>query len=170
MAKATRAHSTPQRTKRLRKIAAAPKCNAARQDSELLKLGCQLDLLVQRYQCARQRFVPVNQVHTKMLDQWRQANPGYSEAQLAEAYADIYKQLSEAVGGEHPDDVLDESDNISRAIMAIPATTVRGLAVKARLAAFGAEEYWYDNDEDADWGVLTLRKLVDAVIQVAASA
>src|ERR1019366_9066045 len=63
-----------------------------------------------------------------------------------------------------------EVNGVSRAIVAIPATTIAGLAVKARLAAFANEGCWDDSDEDADWEVLVVRKLVDAVIRVAASS
>jgi hypothetical protein len=35
--------------------------------------------------------------------------------------------------------------------------------VKARLAAFAVSEYWTARDEDADWEVLLLWKLIDSV-------
>jgi hypothetical protein len=125
---------------------------------------------VQRFECARQRFIPVNEAHTKLLAEWRQTHPGYSEDQILGAYIDIYNSLREGVG-EHPDDVMNDVDGVSNAIVAIPATTIAGLAVKARLAAFAnAGSDWEESDKDADWEVLTARKLVEAVIQVAASS
>jgi hypothetical protein len=69
--------------------------------------------------------------------------------------------------GEHPDDILNRSDAPSRAILAIPATTLAGLAVKARLAKFGASNIWDESDEDADWDHLVLRNLVEAVLELA---
>ena len=62
--------------------------------------------------------------------------------------------------------MMNEVDGVSRAIVAIPATTIAGLAVKARLAAFAND--W--DDSDNDWDVLTVRKLVDAVIRLASSS
>jgi hypothetical protein len=38
------------------------------------------------------------------------------------------------------------------------------------LAAFAADDLWTTSDEDADWDVLAMRKLLNSVIQVAASS
>ena len=163
----TRVHSTPQRFKSSRKSKGASASNEAGHDLELLKLGRKLDLLAQRYEAARQRFIPVNETHKKLLAQWKKAHPGYNDDQIMAAYIEIETVLREGVG-EHPDDAMDEVDGVSRAIVAIPATTIAGLAVKARLAAFAND--WDDSDKDAeDWDVLTMRKLVDAVIRLASS-
>ena len=166
---AKRVHSTPQRIKSSRKSKGASKSNEAGRDLDLLKLGRQLDLLVQRYETARQRFIPVNEAHKRLIAKWCQAHPGYNNDQVSAAYCEIYDDLREGIG-EHPDDAMGEVDGVSRAIVAIPATTIAGLAVKARLAAFANEGCWDDSDEDADWEVLVVRKLVDAVIRLAASS
>ena len=105
---------------------------------DLLKLGRQLDLLVQRYETARQRFIPVNEAHKRLIAKWCQAHPGYNNDQVGAAYCEIYDDLCEGIG-EHPDDVMNEVNGVSRAIVAIPAITIAGLAVKARLAAFANE-------------------------------
>ncbi|WOH70675.1 hypothetical protein RX330_20475 [Bradyrhizobium sp. NDS-1] len=70
---------------------------------------------------------------------------------------------------EHPDDILTEAGPVCRAILAAPARTVAGLAVKARLAAFGAPTYWQKSDEDADWDILVMRQLVESVIHTASA-
>jgi hypothetical protein len=156
MPKADRVHSTP------RTVASE---FLTGDDLELLKLGRQLDLLAQRYEAARQRFIPVNEAHKKLLAKWRQEHPGYNDDQVMAAYIEIENVLTEGIG-EHADDVMNEVDGVSRAIVAIPATTIAGLAVKARLAAFAND--W--DDSDNDWDVLTVRKLVDAVIRLASSS
>jgi hypothetical protein len=158
---------TPQRFKSSRKSKGPSASNEAGHDLELLKLGRQLDLLAQRWEAARQRFIPVNEAHERLLAQWKQEHPGYNKDQIMAAYIEIENILREGVG-EHPDEAMDEVDGVSRAIVAIPATTIAGLAVKARLAAFA--NYWDDSDKDAqDWDVLTMRNLVDAVIRLASS-
>jgi hypothetical protein len=168
MAQANRVHSTAQRIKSSRKSKGAPKSNEAGRDLELLRLGRQLDLLVQRFETARQRFIPVWEAHT-LCGKWLQAHPGCAEDQVTAAYLEILGDLSEGMG-EHPDDVMNEVSGVSRAIVAIPATTIAGLAVKARLAAFANDgSDWNESDEDADWEVLCARKLVEAVIGVAAA-
>jgi hypothetical protein len=87
-----------------------------------------------------------------------------------------YTRIYQAVGlealdaqGAHPDDIMARSDLPSRAILAIPATTLAGLAVKARLAKFGASHIWEASDDDAEWDHLVLRNLVDAVLELAAA-
>jgi hypothetical protein len=135
---------------------------------ELLKLGRQLDLLVRRYETARQRFTPVHEAHTRLLAKWRQAHPNYNDDQISAADLDIYDDLSGGIG-ENQDDVLNEVAGIWPAIVAIPAITIARLGVKARLVAFANEDNWDGSDEDADWGVLVVRKLVDALIKAASS-
>ena len=95
------------------------------------------------------------------------ANPGTG------SYKRIYEELGlQAMDdrGEHPDDLLVKLDPIARRILAVPATTLAGLSVKARLAKFSEPDLWKENDTDADWGDLCVRKLVDAAIELAASA
>jgi hypothetical protein len=169
MAKTKRVRSAQQRIKSSRKRKGASASKESGHDLELLKLGRQLDLLVQRYETARQRFIPVNDAQKRLMAKWCQAHPGYNNDQLMAAYIEIEKDLSEGIG-EHPDDAMNDVDGVSRAIVAIPATTIAGLAVKARLAAFANEGSWDDSDEDADCEVLTVRKLVDAVIRLASSS
>jgi hypothetical protein len=70
----------------------------------------------------------------------------------------------------HPDNIMDEIDPIGGAVMAIPALTLAGLSVKARLVKFGASTYWTESDDDADWDKLLVRKAIDAVIHAAAAA
>jgi hypothetical protein len=151
-------NSTPPRTKSPRKSKCASKSNETGQDLELLKLGRQLDLLVQRHACARQRFIPVWEAHKRLCLK----HPGSDDVE-------ILRDLSEGMG-EHPDRPLGEIGKVSDAILAIPATSTAGLAVKARLAAFAAEDYWDGSDKSQDWEKIVLRKLVDSVIQVAASS
>lgn len=145
-----RVHSTPHKTKSLRKSKSGSRSTETGQDLELLKLGRQLDLLLQRYECARQRFIPVWEAHKRLCVK----HPGSDEVE-------ILRDLSEGMG-EHPDDPLGEIGDVSDAILAIPATTTAGPAAKARLAAFAAEDYWDGSAESNDWEKIVLRKLVDA--------
>jgi hypothetical protein len=51
-----------------------------------------------------------------------------------------------------------------RWIMTLPATTLAGLAIKARVARFSCEHLWEEPEEDLDWDELMTRKLIDAVL------
>jgi hypothetical protein len=63
--------------------------------------------------------------------------------------------------------VLRSLDPIERAIMAIPATTVVGLGVKARHAALVLSHYWTDTPERLDWHARTVRLLIESTCTVA---
>lgn len=63
--------------------------------------------------------------------------------------------------------ILSALDPIERAIMAIPATTVVGLGVKARHAAHVLSNYWADAPEQLDWHAKTVRLLIESTCAVA---
>ena len=60
-------------------------------------------------------------------------------------------------------------DPIAREILAVPALTLDGLAIKARVAKWAASDFWTESNEDVDWDKLCVRELIDAVIQMAAT-
>jgi hypothetical protein len=63
--------------------------------------------------------------------------------------------------------VLRLLDPIERAIIAIPATTVVGLGVKARHAAHVLSHYWTDTPERLDWHTRAVRLLIESTCTVA---
>jgi hypothetical protein len=141
-------------------------------DAELIELGHQHDLIAQRHAAAVARFRPKWDEHRQLMKDWKSDNPGLS----SEEYMAAYNRIANEIGltameesGLHPDDLLEESEPIARAILAIPAITVAGLSVKARLARFGADGLWDENDGAADWSDLLVRNVIDAVVHVAAS-
>jgi hypothetical protein len=137
-------------------------------DEELLAYGRDLDSCIHDYKIAHAKFRPLWDRLDERLDAERPAEN--------ESFVDWHHRLCDEIGlsaledkHEHPDDPTNRSDAPSRAILAIPATTLTGLAVKARLARFGASHIWDKSDDDADWDHLVLRKLVDAVLDLAAT-
>jgi hypothetical protein len=141
-------------------------------DAELIALGRQLDILRQRHAAAVATCAPLWEESGRRLEEWKRLHAGYTHIALGE----VMRKINDDVGlgsieraKQHPDDIMSESDSVSRAIIAIPAITIAGLRVKARLAAFAAPNYWDENDKDADWDHLAVRKLIDAVIGVAAA-
>lgn len=138
---------------------------AMRQDEELLAYGRELDTHIHDHKTACARYRPL----------WDKLSARLGEERDNETNRNSYSQICDDVGltalalqSEHPDDILMRAEAPSRAILAIPATTLSGLAVKARLATFGAEHIWNESDADADWDHLVLRNLVDAVLELAA--
>ncbi|WP_316174530.1 hypothetical protein [Bradyrhizobium sp. SZCCHNRI1073] len=56
---------------------------------------------------------------------------------------------------------------IERAIMAAPAYSIVGLGVKARHAAYVMSQYWEDSTDKIDWETQAVRRLIEAVCDVA---
>jgi hypothetical protein len=156
-------------------VASSPPAAASAQiapDAELIALGKQFDQVVQDYQVATARLTPFWNKQRSQFEDWQVQNPSRDPDELMTAYSRIADQIGLTAQerlGEHPDDITERAHPISEAILRIPATALVGLAVKARLAAFGAEHFWKASDDDADWDQLVVRKLIDAVIALAAS-
>jgi hypothetical protein len=139
-------------------------------DAELIELGNKLSKLVQEYhsECARLR--PFWDEHKRLMAAWEESHPYSKEGEALAAYERISAEigLDEQEKLSHPDDVMDRIDPVAAAIMAIPATTWAGVLVKAQLAKFAADDFWGRSEDDLDWDKKTMRKLVDAVIDMAA--
>jgi hypothetical protein len=56
---------------------------------------------------------------------------------------------------------------IERAIISAPAHTIIGLGVKARHAAYVMSQYWEEPTDKIDWEAQTIRRLIEAVCEVA---
>ena len=135
------------RWRREAELTAAP---ALAPDAELLALGKQVDQLERQYHEVMERDRPRIE----------------RELQLLEAQ-EPFEKLDEEFGPQsRPDalDILDTMDAPIRRIMALPVTTLAGLAVKARVARFSCEHFWDEPEEDLDWHELMARKLIDAVL------
>lgn len=140
-------------------------------DAELINLGRLMDALIPQHQAARQRFLPLWGERERLMKVWLANHPGqritHEDTLRISEEAGLLRAEREDV---HPDDIIDQLDPVSNAIIAIPALTLAGLAVKARLAKFGARHYWDAGDDDVDWDQLVMRSAIDAVIHAAAAA
>ena len=143
-------------------------------DAELVALGRKLDDIIQRHAIATERCGPLWDEQDRLLEEWFTAHSrpdderGRDEKVLA-----ALQRIQDDVGltalyenGYCVETILAEAVPISFSIMAIPATTIVGLKVKAKLAKFGAPSLWEEADDDADWGDLVARKLIDEVLSV----
>ena len=123
---------------------------AASADVELLALAKQFDQLERQYHEVIERDRPRVERELQLLETQEPS-----------------EKLDEEFGPQsRPDalDILDMMDAPIRRIMALPATTLAGLAVKARVARFSCELFWDKPEEDLDWDELMARKLIDAVL------
>ncbi len=139
-------------------------------DAELIELGKKLSKLTQEYYSEVARMRPFWHEHKKRMDAWIEDHPDRKDGQSMKEYyrlsGEIGMDAAEKAG--HPDDVMERITPISDAILAIPATSWAGVIVKAQLARFGAGHYWDRSEDDTDWDQIVMRKLCDAVIDMAA--
>jgi hypothetical protein len=90
--------------------------------------------------------------------------------QFEEIAANVAKLQNSAAPNEHLELIeamLGRLEPIELAIMALPARTVEGLAVKARHAAYGISEYWNAPLDQIDWDARAVRLLIEAVCKSA---
>jgi hypothetical protein len=140
---------------------------AVQPDVELLALGQQLDRLFAMQKVACERYKPQWEAFNREAQKMLATVPNSNEAWWA-MWDRV--EVETPVDYPHPDDIIGAADGPSRAVMALPATTLADLAVKARLAKFTCSEFWTESDEDADWDHLVLRNLIDAVLELAGKA
>lgn len=146
----------------------ASNAKANHPDDVLLTYGRELDSCIHDHKTTCAKYRPLwDNLSARLQDETRRHDES-SVSWHGRIYAEVGLEALDQQG-EHPDDIIGRSDAPSRAIMAIPATTLAGLAVKARLAKFGASHIWKESDGDADWDHLVLRNLVDAVLELAAA-
>jgi hypothetical protein len=65
------------------------------------------------------------------------------------------------------EEILVRLDPIERAIMAAKASTIVGLGVKARHAAYVTSQYWSEPSYKLDWDVRAIRLFIEAVCEAA---
>jgi hypothetical protein len=140
----------------------------ANPDAELLALGERFDALMKLYDDAEVRSEPYQTAFSR---------EGAKLAETAPNPDGVWEELCDRLEREYPiayptcDDVIDLTGEPSRQIMALPAFTPEGLAVKARLARFHCSHFWRVADEEkADWDDLVARKLIDAVLAMGAQS
>lgn len=134
-------------------------------DAELLELGKQLDALMARYELAQERWRPHSKAWARELAKMRETVPNSQEAWDA-AWARV--DAAYPIDHETPDDVLAGADDLCLAITELPATTIEGLGVKARLTRFN--RMWDSSWDGGDWEHMAVRQLVEAVEALARNA
>jgi hypothetical protein len=131
------------------------------EDAELIALGGQLDALVIEFHKSAKAWDAVEQARRRVLLALPESPSGEERYDLAE------REVPDPVGIRHTDDISNSMNNVWLKIMGLPAFTIAGPGVKARLAAFSCEHF-YDKDDDlAEWDHLGARQLIDAVLKLA---
>jgi hypothetical protein len=143
-------------------------------DAELIELGRRWDVL--EVQCARAEELsePNEQAWVAALDAIDQkATVDGVRQHVPDA---VFLEAAKQADALHPlpsptvTEVFDAMGPIERRILALPATSLAGLAVKARLAKFGCPNLWAKSADDADWNEVLVRNLIEAAIAAGGAA
>ncbi len=147
---------------------------AAGDDDELLALGRQMEPVYSR-------FYELNKITRPLWEEYNELLSPYLEACKARKITD--KRLLEIIGelqtslkhgdetleslAKQMDDLTEATDQPFRRIIALPAHTLAGVAVKAKSAAFACEHFFFEEEDDADWDHKLARSVIKAVLALA---
>jgi hypothetical protein len=147
-------------------------------DHELLWLGERLDALLP--ELTDSQLASFAAVDAADEEAWRRAGltggEGEGDPLTEEEHARLWgmmKVVRAELGTDNAirtcDEVWGRADAIHRAIIARPAQTLRGVAVKARAAAvLVVDQLWDKPARDLDWDDEVVRKLVESICDAAA--
>jgi hypothetical protein len=143
-------------------LAAAAPCSAS-DDSELINLDKQVDAIEASYEEAAR----LSQPHWDAIEAWVRSQKRRDIS--PESYSAAMERLEQEFPLPKPDcdEITGMMDKPMRRIMALPAFTPAGLAVKARLVKSEYSALWEEPFEDLDWDKMKLRALVDSVLAFA---
>lgn len=101
--------------------------------------------------------------HHRLFDEMRAENRTHTE----EEYEARFKPIEELLPSPCSDDIMGQMDAPIRRIMALPAFTLAGLAVKTRATAYAYPKIYNCDLADADWHDMHIRMLIAAVLTMA---
>jgi hypothetical protein len=141
---------------------------AATADAELLELGRRMDALTAEYWRIHELDAPWREAYNALVDDFRRRHKEGLTPDSAAFLAEM-KDIEDRYRQNNPsaDDMTDAMNEPSRKIMALPAFTPAGLAVKARAAAFACSHFYREEFHDADWDHMHVRTLIDATLVMA---
>jgi hypothetical protein len=138
--------------------------SAASSDAELLKLGEQFDE-------AYAEWVPLHAEWRKQSELFEAAYKIEPGDQKLEKYFAALEAHPAGAAGDANDAAIDRCNDLSNAVRAIPATTLAGLAAKARVAKFDcfSPNQFSGPHEDWDWDVKCFADLLSEIERLAGS-
>jgi hypothetical protein len=148
---------------------AATAVAAATADAELLELGRRMDALTAEYWRIHALDAPWMEAYRALVEDFRRRHKE-GLAPDGAAFLDEMKKIEDRHRQQNPstNDMTDAMDKPSRRIMALPAFTPAGLAVKARATAFACDHFYREEElHDADWDHQHVRTLINGVLAMA---
>lgn len=135
-------------------------------DAELIALGRVFNDLWSKYDIAAELERPNEDAFDAAIAELSKRSGNVYEEGDAELYLEVSRRIDREVPLPSPntDNLTNMMDPYMRKIMALPARTAAGLAVKARVAEWSCATYWNEPDDNCDWDQLMARKLIEAVL------
>lgn len=145
--------------------------SGAHPDAALISAGKTFDALVEALKCANRAWIPNSDAFWEASRELIKAK----EAGTLETIRslDLYEvvcrradQISPPPAGFHTDDITSLLEPVEREILARPAHTVAGLAIKCRVAKFAIPSAWDDEKPvaDLDWDQWVMRTFVESIM------
>ena len=134
-------------------------------DAELIALGRWFDALAEEHAALSVRLAPLAVIYDERMA--KAHADSMDRAEMVALLSRIRDDLGMPPLMARSEEILDVTNDPMVAIMEMPARTIEGLAVKARVAAFACSHMWNENDDDADWDHLMARQLMRAVCDLA---
>lgn len=139
---------------------------AAKADAELIALGKRLEALYARDFELREMLAPYWEEHDRRMKALYEQNGGSGDELYLARDAEVRRELGAAFAAatdEHGQ-VIDDICAPAKRMFALPARSLEGLAVKARMTAIERSELWAEPFRIFDWHDMFLRNLVEAVL------
>jgi hypothetical protein len=146
-------------------VTSSPVLAADHPDAELLKAGAEFDRTAKLFADAQERSRPYWEAWEAALKKKRE-EIGLGLQSVPDEW---YEALDDELSREYPiafptcDDVADMMDVPMQAILALPARTAEGLAVKAQVVRWHYSRLWQTPFDDLDLDDRGVRSLVEAV-------
>jgi hypothetical protein len=140
-------------------------------DAELIRLGQQFDVLVERYETALRLSEPNWRAQDAAVEELKReitidgVLPPVSNEKLKETLTRVAREVPPP--SPSCDDIGKLMGPIEKQIMGLRPHTCDGLKVKARLAKFSCPNLW-DKAAALDWEDKVVRNLIEATLEVAA--
>jgi hypothetical protein len=152
--------------------ATAFRLEASHPDAALIELGRVHADLRAKYETAVELSEPRDAAWGAALEELSRRFGDRPASNFREELTKAGEQLDRDFPAPSPswEDVCDLMCPIERKIMALPARTFAGLAVKARVAKSACDTYWDEPDDNTDWDKLMARKLIEEVLSLGAAS
>jgi hypothetical protein len=149
---------------------AAARATSSAADAELLSVGAQFDAIYSSFTDLLAEMKPLREECDRRLEPFLGAMIlGDRDVDIVAPSDEIEKELGLDECHLRLDAINEAMDAAVRRIIELPASTLPGLAVKARMAATKCRHFWRAPEEELDYDNRAARALIESVLATAGS-